>query len=221
MGDWTAPLRLHLRSRNRAGKLRFRSLGDGAARYSDAEENQAEREGEMRRFGTKTGKKKGKQRQQSRKVVFRPNFEKTYHTMDLALADNPDTTEDDWLVAGSTLEYNRFCFLLECMAKGEIENLYFQPRFTVFPAVKLPKNAFRPKATIQRAIVYTPDAGYLYKGIYVLEDTKAKNKKTGEAIVQEAAPNRHKLLRAQLLEKYGANAHFKIVTEARAPLDEP
>lgn len=173
----------------------------------------------MRKFGA--GKKGGKKRQQSRGVIFRPNLEQTFRTMDLALATFPETEESDWLKADSELEYRRFRFLLECLAKGEISELFFQPTFTVLPALKLPKNLFRKTAKTQRAIKYTPDAGYLYKGIYVLEDTKALNKKTGKAVIQDAAPNRHKLLVAKLLEEYGGDTYFKIVTNPTAPLDEP
>jgi hypothetical protein len=163
---------------------------------------------------------KKRKRQQSRHVYFRPGLEQTFHTLDLALATFPETNESDWLMAHSETEYKRFAFLVEAQARGEIKDLYFQPAFILLPPFEIPKNPFRKRVSKTRAATYSADASYWYNGIFVVEDTKALNKKTGKAVIQEGAPNRHKYLKKKLLEQYGANWHFKIVVDPHAALSE-
>jgi hypothetical protein len=172
---------------------------------------------------------KRKKKQQSKRVVFRPTNPKTFHTLDLALVTFPDTSEKDWLIADSTIEYERFCFLLQAQAQGIIAGLYFHPAFILLPQTKLPKNAFKDKWT-QAKVGYEADFSYnLLNGIFVVEDVKAvysnspaniAKKRAGKPIIESSARLRHKFLVSQLFGLYGANAHFKIVTAPEAPLME-
>lgn len=171
---------------------------------------------------------KSRSRQQARKVIFRPNNPQIFHTMDAALVAFPETKKEDWLVADSTGEFNRFEFLLRAQARDEIFNLHFHPRFILLEQTALPKNILRPKRT-QSQIKYDADFSYIFKGLFVVEDFKAaygdtaKNRaknRVGDPILQPGARDKHKLLTAQLISKYGALAHFKLVTQPNAALSE-
>lgn len=171
---------------------------------------------------------KNRKRQQSRKIVFKPNCDRTFYTLDLALVEFPETKKGDWLIADSIGEYARFNFLLEMQARGEISQLYFHPIFLLLPQTKIPKNALWG-AHVQSKIGYEADFSYFYQGVFVAEDFKAsysdspKNRAkgiAGKAIVEGAARLRHKLLISKLIGQYGANCHFKIVINPLAPLSD-
>lgn len=161
-----------------------------------------------------------RKRQRSKHVWFRPTLKAHYSSLEEALKAHPLTDASMWLKADSETEFRRFQWLLEQVIAGNITQLNHHPVYLLQESVKLPKNALRPKKRSQAAISYEADASYYYRGVLVLEDSKALNRKTGKPILEPAARLRHKMLNAKLLEECGSGFIFKIVTRHDAPLDE-
>lgn len=173
---------------------------------------------------------KGKPKQRKGRIVFRPNNPNIYASIEGALEAYPETKKSDWLTADSKIEYQRFNFLLEMQALGHIDKLHLHPEFELLPSIKLPKNAIRPVVKPQQAISYTADFSYFWRGVFIIEDTKAsysnseknrESKRAGKAIVESDARLRHKLLIARMLEIHEADFHFRIVTDSKSPIDYP
>lgn len=176
---------------------------------------------------------KGKPRQRSSKVAFRPDL-RHYFVADsskearaAAVKAYPQTKAESWLIADSIPEYHRFEYLIEKFKAGEITNLSFHPKFELIPPVRLPKNRIRRDDIKQRAMTYTADASYYWKGLYIVEDVKApysntpknkQKKRAGKPILNESAGDKHKALNAALLAIHGADFVFRLVTMARQEL---
>lgn len=158
--------------------------------------------------------------QNARKVFFRPTLKAHYSSLEEALEAHPLTDASMWLKADSETEFKRFQWLLEQVIAGNITQLNHHPVYLLQESVKLPKNALRPKKRSRDSITYEADACYLYRGVLVIEDSKALNKKTGKPIMEPSARLRHKMLMAKMLAECGDGFHFKIVTRHDAPLDE-
>lgn len=172
---------------------------------------------------------KGKPKQRKGRIVFRPNNPQIFRSIEAALEAYPQTKKSDWLIADTKIEYERFNFLLKMQALGHIDKLHFHPSFELLPSIKLPKNALRPAIETQRALSYTADFSYFWRGIFMIEDTKAsysnseknrEHKRAGKAIVEPDARLRHKLLIAKMLEIHEADFVFRIVTDALQPIHQ-
>lgn len=173
---------------------------------------------------------KGKPKQRSRKIIFRPNNPQTFGTIEAALEAYPQTKKSDWLTADSKIEYERFNFLLEALANGQISKMEFHPPFTLVPSMKLPRNAIRREIEPQRAVTYKADFSYYWRGILIVEDVKAsysnteknrEKKMAGKPIMKDGVRDKHKMLIYQMTAIHESDFHFRIVTDAKSPIDCP
>jgi hypothetical protein len=122
----------------------------------------------------------------------------------------------------STGEYKRFLYLCTLQHKsiGLISELVVHPKWELLPSLRL-NHHFEKRS--QTAITYEADFSYVYEGVFVAEDFKAKYGNSaknrakgiaGKPIVTDASRLRHKLLIAKLPAIYGDSFVFRIVTEA-------
>lgn len=121
--------------------------------------------------------------------------------------------EADGYIFDSKLEYERYSYLKQMELIGEIWALTVHPSFVLLPAIK----------GLQSAVTYTPDFAYIKSpNLYCYEDVKgsygksrrndAKNL-TGKAIISPEARLRHKFFTAMMVDKWGKDFRFRIITE--------
>lgn len=82
--------------------------------------------------------------------------------------------EGYWFDSG--LEMRRYQYLVLREKAGEISDLRVHPRYELAPAVTLGGRR-KPKLT------YSADASYIENGQLIVEDVKAKDRKTGKWLV--------------------------------------
>jgi hypothetical protein len=181
----------------------------------------------------KKAAKAGKPRQRSTKLYFlAENPEQSFLSFEALQGAYPGTDESACLCAASKIEFQRYQYLWECQGLGQISGLKFHPKFTIVPAVKLPKNAIRDKVISQQAVTYEADFSYSLRtgrGLFVIEDTKAafsnseknkEKKRAGKPILQDGARDKHKAIIAQMVAIHEHEFHFRLVTDARHPVNK-